>query len=143
MWGDVSIQILRDSDTVFISTRVLHVGKRNFRAVPLMELVSSRERASGDTLHYVLNPDSTETAIIKGKAFVRWSDGEGYADTIEITYRQNRILRALFVGNARVWRRDSTRHFYVEAQRVDVRFKGGEVYRVLSDFIRKAYIREE
>lgn len=143
IWGDISIQILRDGDTVHIDTRMLHVEKENFTAIPLIKLTSSTEEASGDTLHYILNRDSTETAIIKGNAFVRWSDGEGKADTIEIIYRQNQILRAIFKGNAVVSRRDSTRYFYIEADRVDVWFSSGRVQRVLSDFIRNAYIREE
>ncbi len=143
VWGDIRIEILRDTDTVHIDTRFLQFGPRNFRAVPLERLISPREEARGDTLDYILNRDSTESAIIRGNAYVKWDGGEGYADTVEILYRNNVLLRAVFVGNARVMQRDSSRTIYIESDLVRVLFEGGSVSRVFSEGIKKAYIREE
>lgn len=143
VWGDIRIEILRYTDTVHIDTRFLQFGPRNFRAVPLERLISPREEARGDTLDYILNRDSTESAIIRGNAYVKWDGGEGYADTVEILYRNNVLLRAVFVGNARVMQRDSSRTIYIESDLVRVLFEGGSVSRVFSEGIKKAYIREE
>jgi len=143
VWGDIRIEIIRDTDTVYIDTRFLSFGPKNFRAVPLERLISSREEARGDTLDYVLNPDSTESAIIRGNAYVKWGGGEGYADTVEILYRNNMLLKAVFIGNARITQRDSSRTIYIEADLVRVFFRNGDVGRVWSEKIKKAYIREE
>ncbi len=143
VWGDIRIEILRDTDTVHIDTRFLEFGPRNFRAIPLERLISSREEAMGDTLDYVLNPDSTETALVRGSAYVKWGGGEGYADTVEILYRNNVLLRAVFIGNARITQRDSSRTIHIEADLVRVFFRNGDVARVWSEKIKKAYIREE
>ncbi len=143
VWGDIRIEILRDTDTVHIDTRFLNFGPRNFSAIPLLRLISPREEARGDTLNYILNRDSTESAIIQGNAYVKWDGGEGYADTVEILYGNNVLIRAVFIGNARVMQRDSSRTIYIEADLVRVLFRNGSVSRVRSEGIRKAYIREE
>ncbi len=143
VWGRIRIEILRDTDTVHIDTRFLEFGPRNLRAIPLIRLVSSREEARGDTLDYVLNRDSTESAIIRGSGYVKWSDGVGYADTVNILYRNNVLLKAVFSGNARITQRDSSRTIHIEADLVRVEFGRGDVSRVWSEGIGKAYIREE
>ncbi len=143
VYGDIRIEILRDTDTVRIDTRFLEFGPRNFRGIPLERLISRGEAARGDTLDYILNADSTESAVIRGDAYVKWDGGEGYADTVEILYRDNVLLRAVFDGNARVMQRDSSRTIYIEAGLVRVLFRGGSVYRVRSERIKRAYIREE
>ena len=143
VWGNIKIEVLRDTDTVHIETRFLSFGTRNFRAIPLIRLYSSQEEARGDTLDYVLNPDSSESAIIRGNAYVKWADGTGDADTIEILYRGSTLEKATFTGNATVVQRDTSRTIYIEAQLVKVTFREGNVSRAWSERIEKAYIREE